>query len=354
MENKRAIPVRMIWMFISLTLMIGLMMTVIFSSRRFDRIMQNILVNAVPVVLLAVGAGICLCRGSANLALPGIACLCGCLTALIGGENGDLTAVGIIVAIFTGAALGALTGTFAIQSRRNIWLVTGISSLLFGLLFFSLAGLFVYGASIRLRTDRDLPTVIGIIALVIGITVAILSGLGRHVSTNEGDDAKRPGGGIRLVWTLIAGALAGLAGAFMVIRVGAFQPTFFSNYNESYIIPALLFAGALIPNLRGTKGEGIWGGLAIIFGSVALATMLLLFSVWAVDTLTQRILVAVISILLLIPNILIGRGSKKQPQQYAQPMQYAEVPQYTGTDTARYPQPPQPPQYPQYPEYPQN
>lgn len=299
--------------------MISCILMLLFARGDFGRKLLNLIQMMTPYILLAAGAGVCLSKGTANFALPGIACMCGTLTALIA-QDSSMAVLGIMLAIFCGAALGALTGLFAIQSRRNVWLVTGISSILLGMLFTTLASVFIDYRSISSSFSRDGATVMAVIGILITAAVSILGGLGRHVSTNEGDDAPRPGGGMRFVWTLIAGALAGLAGAALTVRIRGASPNNFTSANELYIIPALLFGGALIPNLRRTTGEGICGGLAVLFGTVAYEAIMLFFSVLGLDMGLQRVLAFVICGLLLIPNLAIGRGNaKKKPGPYSYP-----------------------------------
>ena len=139
------------------------------------------------------------------------------------------------------------------------------------------------------------------------MTVCILGGLGKPASTNSNDPAPQPGGGTRFAWSLIAGALAGLAGILSVVRNGTFSLSSFSGYNEWSIVPALLIAGAMIPNLRRSKGEGICGGLAMIFSVVILNILTTLLYSGRIDVLGARIIQAVISVLFLIPNLLIGK-----------------------------------------------
>ena len=322
----RAAPVKMIWMFVSLGLMISCILMLLFVRGDFGRRMLNLLQTIPPYILLVSTAYICLSKGSANFALPGIASMCGMITALIA-QDGDLAVLGIILSLFLGAALGALTGLFTIQSRRNVWLVSGVSSLLLGMLFMALATVFTDYRTISSSFSRDGITVMAVIAIMITAGVSILGGLGRHISTNDGDDAPKPGGGMRFVWTLIAGALAGMAGAAMTVRLRGASPNTFSNANEMCIIPALLFGGALIPNLRHTTGEGICGGLAVFFGTVAFEAVMLFFSLLGMDSVLQRIMVFAISALLLIPNLAIGRRNADAaripaPEQYPPYMPY--------------------------------
>ena len=325
----------MIWMFITLGLMIGFMLVLIFTMPSFGRQLSSFLGNAVMFALLGVGTAVCLNKGTVNLALTGITGLCACLAALLSEVDGAMV-VSTFVALFLGAALGALTGLFTIQSRRNVLLVTGISSLIIGTFFSTIAVLISSYSGIRAKVDRDTTLVFSIIFLILAAAAAVLGGLGRSFSTNRGDRAPRPGGGMRFLWTTIAGALAGLAGILMVARIGGYQPNSYTNLLELDIIPILLLAGVLIANVRHSAGEGIFGGVSVIFASIIFSAITMLMSRASIDAYYQRLLIMILSLLLLIPNILICRGQKRTPQ----PQGSWAYQQY-------------PPQEPAYPEYPQ-
>ena len=308
-SERRAAPVKMIWMFVTLGLMVSMLVVYILTmGGNIGRRLESLITAIAPTALLVAGAGLCLSKGSINLALPGIACMSGFLGALLLQVDEGLLFVAIIVALFAGAASGALVGLFTIQSGRKVLLVTALSSLLLGALLTAIpqaatGGNYLSGMS----GFRDATLIISILFFLLAVVVCILGGLGKPASTNSNDSAPQPGGGSRFVWSLIAGALAGLAGILNVARLGTFSPSSFSGYNEWTIVPALLIAGAMIPNLRRSKGEGICGGLALVFSVVIFNILTNLIYMGRIETLGARIIQAVISILFLIPNLLIGK-----------------------------------------------
>ena len=69
-------PVKMIWMFITLGLTVSVFLFFVsVAGSRFGMLFQNVIWSTVPILLLAGSAGICLSRGTLNLALPGTALL---------------------------------------------------------------------------------------------------------------------------------------------------------------------------------------------------------------------------------------------------------------------------------------
>ena len=299
----------MIWMFVTLGLMLGLIAVYLVSwSGDIGRKLENMLNGFMPAVLLTVGACACLSKGSVNLALPGIACMSAFLGSLLLNADSNLAFAAVIVGLFAGALSGVFAGLFTIQSGKRVLAVTALSSLLIGtLLMWIPQAANVYSLQTSGSIMRGTVTAFSVITLLLAAAAAILSGLGRHAPMNTGDSAPRPNGGARFLWSVIAGALAGLAGVLLTLRISYFQPSNFSGYNESTIIPGMLIAGALIPNLRRSAGEGICGGLAALFGGVScfLLTQILYFT--GMDTGVARVLLMVVSVLFLIPNLLIGK-----------------------------------------------
>ena len=307
---KRTVPIKLIWMFVTLMVMISGLSLLITTRMGFNsRLLTNVFYSAAPIALLSVAAYLCLLRGSLNLALPGIACLCGNVMAQIAQSSGNAIP-GALTAVFIGAALGALTGLFAIPSRRKVLLVTGLSSLFLGGMFFGISGLISQGMLISVPSGREVSSVFCWLGLFAAAALAILGSLGRQASPSANAGEPEPSGGMRFLWSVIAGAVAGLGGAVMVVRLGGGQPVLFSNYNEMTIVPVLLLAGILIPNVRRSTGEAIMGGLAVLLAVLGFAMISMYFSIMALDMYAQRVAIGILCALLLIPNLLICRGDR--------------------------------------------
>ena len=304
---RRAVPVKMIWMFVCVSLVftaLGMLSSA--SGSHFSlRTLEQAFNSAVPFLLLSLGAGLCACRGSLNLALPGIMGLSGLLFALINPE-GQNAAVGFIAVLAIGGALGALVGVFAIQSRRSVALVTGLSSLLLGGMFSALTVLISEGATVPIRGRIEYAP-FAWIGLVLALGLCFLGSLGLK------KPAREISGGGRFVWTVVAGALAALAGALQAVRMSTAVPTLGSGYNEQTIVPVLLAAGILIPNARRSQGEAIFGLLSIVFAALAHAMTATSFAMLALDFNVQRFIHAILGTLFLIPNLLIYRSFRDDP-----------------------------------------
>ena len=310
--NKRAVPVKMIWMFITLGIAVSWLFTILFlTGGAGGRNLLNSLYSTAPMLLLEVGAAICLAKGTLNLALPGTACLCASMAALICRDDGNLF-VAIAVAAAAGTALGAINGLFSIQSRKKAVLVTGIASLITGSCFLAIAGLVTGNMMIAVRFERGIYQIFCWIGIVIAATVCILSALGGESSPETGEDEAKGSGGIRFIWTMIAGTLAGLGGAVYTIRTGAAGVSAFSGCNEFYILPVILLSGMLIPNLRRSMGESILAMVSVILAGLSVGFISTYLMILGVDAQGQRLIMGFFSALLLIPNILIGRGRRKQ------------------------------------------
>lgn len=306
--KKRAVPVKMIWMFIVLGVTLSWMLTVLMVRGRMTNVM-NAFYTISPNLLLIAGAAVCLARGTLNLALPGTACLCAALFALISRDGSPVA--GIIAALAAGTALGALNGVFAVQSGKKALLVTGIASLAVGFIFQSFEGILTGNQAVTVNMDRNAIYVFAWIGIFVAAAVCILGGLGKHASPETGEEGEQPSGASRFLWTMIAGALAGLAGVVYVARARAFIPSAFSSCIEMYILPALLLGGMLIPNFRRSTGEAVLGMVAVVLAGLCVGFISMYLMIIGLDVMFQRLVMGIVSALLLIPNILIRRGKKK-------------------------------------------
>ncbi len=306
--KKRAVPVKMIWMFIVLGVTLSWMLTVLMVRGRMNNVM-NAFYTVSPNLLLIAGTAVCLARGTLNLALPGTACLCAALFALISRDGSPVA--GIIVALVAGTALGALNGVFAIQSGKKVLLVTGIASLAMGFIFQSFVGILTGNQPFTVKMDRYAYIVFCWIGIFIAAAVCILGGLGRLSSPETGEEGDHPSGASRFLWTMASGALAGLSGVVYVARLQAVMPSAFSGCIETYILPALLLGGILIPNFRRSTAESVLGMVAVVLAGLCVGFIYMYLMIIGADPTFLRMVMGIISALLLIPNILIRRGNKK-------------------------------------------
>ena len=219
-----------------------------------------------------------------------------------------------LIAVLTGTAAGALNGVFAVQGRRSVMLVTAVSSLFIGMLSRGITNILCEGAVIPVHGLSSAAGIMNVLSVLVvaGLCFAGTAGAGQLFRSDEGDKPARSGGN-RFLWTMLAGALAGLAGITQVIRMSAATPALFSDTEfVSFII--LMMAGALIPNVRGTRSESLFGFLAIVLASIAFACITVFFMVRGLDVYWQRILVSVMGLLFAIPNLRICRNRRPAPE----------------------------------------
>ena len=312
-KQRRAVPVKMIWFLIVAVNLLGSLVSVgAFSSAPPDRYLVNVLAGAVPQALMGLGAALCLSRGCVNLSLPGTMALSSLVFAAA--AHADVpAAAAFLLAILPGAAVGAVNGAFAALRSRSIAFVTALASLLTGLFASGIA--LVSRSPIVLNgyvtSDRSALVLASALLLLaaVGLCFAGAAGSARLFRPFEGGSAAGGGAG-RFLWHVAAGALAALAGAFQAFRLRAFTPSGDAAVTLGMTALVLLAAGILIPNMRGSYGEALFGLLAVPVCALTLAAVNTSLSMQGADPGPVYIVLSVLGLLLLIPNLLIYRRGK--------------------------------------------
>jgi len=313
MENmnpnaRRGVPVKMIWFLITIAIYLSCIGSMVgfAQGRPVGRLLESAFYITPMYLLLAVGAGLCMARGCINLSLPGTMAM-SMMAFGLACRGGVAIIPATLLAILTGAAYGALNGIFTIQRGRNIQMVTALSSLLIGLAGSGFAGLASDMRINKLELESKAYTTVGIVFVAIAIGVCFLGAIGGkklfHLNT---DDEPEVSGGNRFLWSVIAGILAGLAGIFQAFRTQQIHFNFASDY--TYLVSLffiLITAGILIPNVRRTYGEALFGLLAIVFATLAFGVLNIICMVMGTASTESYIIYAVFGLLLLIPNLLI-------------------------------------------------
>ena len=313
-KTRRGVPVKLIWFLIT----IGICLSCIGSlagfaqKRPIGRLLENAFYNAPLYLLLAVGAGLCMARGCINLSLPGTMSI-SMLVFGIAFRSGTAIVPASLLAILSGAAYGALNGIFTIQRGRNIQLVTALSSLLVGMAGTGFAAVISNMRNIKLEIGSRAYTTASIVFVVIGVAVCFLGAIGgKKLFRLNADDTPEVSGGNRFLWSVIAGMLAAMAGIFQAIRIQQLRINIGSDSTyQVAIFFILVVAGILIPNVRRTYGEALFGLLSIIFAAFAYSVLNIICAVIGTETTVNYIIYAVFGLLLLIPNLLIYRKKKE-------------------------------------------
>ena len=317
-QPRRAVPVKLIWMLISAAIFLSCFFSLVgaMGSRFNGRALGQGFLYSVAVLMLSLGAGLCMARGCINLSLPGTMSL-SALVFASAFSGGMAFFPAMLLALLVGAVFGALNGIFTIQRRRNVQLVTALSSLPVGLIashFASQVSTEGNAWRISLEIARGTDTVFAIIwiALAIGLCFVGAIGGGRLFRT-FGEDTVKDGGGNRFLWSVVAGVLAAMAGIFQIVRMRAYSmnPAGDMSYTVSIFL-VLITAGILIPNMRGSYSEALFGFLAVVFAAFAYGMLSMMFSYLGFAVSVQYIVYAIFALLLLIPNLLIYKN-KKEP-----------------------------------------
>lgn len=319
-ESRRAVPVKMIWMLVSIGILLSCLISLIgmMGSRFNARMLNNIFLVSVSVLMAALGAGFCWARGCINLSLPGTMSISALVFALASNDGmGFFPAM--LLAVLTGAVFGSLTGIFAIQRSRKIQLVTALSSLLVGIMATGIASEISLSEGtgiLKAEVARGTETTIAIIwiMLAIGLCFAGAAGGARLFHTFESDTSEVTGGN-RFLWSLVAGVLAALAGVYQTARLRTYA---IGSYSDTYQMVTVFFvlitAGILIPNMRKSYSEALFGFLSVIFAALSHGTINMLCSYLGATSAILYSIYGIVGLLLLIPNILIYK-SRKDPIQ---------------------------------------
>ncbi len=310
MENtnkpRRAFPVKLVWMLVTLGIFLVCLSALLGAmGGRFNiRNLGSGFQQGVPYMLIALAMGLCLARGSINLSVPGTVVLC----SLVFGASlqaGLGFAAALPLTLLTGAGCGALCGLFAIQRRRNVLIVTALSSLAVGVMASGLArGIALQGFS--LPGLRGTEGVLAVSMTVVAVGMCFVGAIGgrKLFRTFEGE-AQEVGGGGRFLWSVIAGALAALAAVVTVARMSAFMPSTDSDGRFMTACFILLTAGILLPNRRRSYSEALFGFLSVVIAACAYGMLNTLMLLLNISAQFFYVIYGILALLMVLPNLLV-------------------------------------------------
>lgn len=313
-KARRGAPVKLIWLLVTIVLCVGgtAALAVFVPVRSVGTHLQNVFYSIPLYLLLAVGAGLSMARGCINLSLPGTMSV-SMMTFGLAYRGGMATLPAMLLALLSGAAYGTLNGIFALQRRRNIQLVTALSSLLIGMAGTGFAAMISNLRNISLDIENKAYMTAGTVFVLIALGVCFFGAVGgKKLFRMETDEEPGVSGRNRFLWSVIAGMLAALAGIFLAIRNQRLHINIGSDSTYQVILFFILVtAGILIPNVRRTYTEALFGLLAIPFAAFAFGTVDALCAYLRLETAVTYIIYAVAGLLLLIPNLLVCRRKKE-------------------------------------------
>ena len=276
-----------------------------FSTQAFftPQNLTNLVLQASVICIVTLAQFIVVLTGGIDISVGSVVGLAGVLAA--GLFSGTSVPLAILVAVLTGAAVGAVNGWLVAFRGLEAFIVTlGMLALARGLVYAYTEGVPVAPQAEDFRaiassTLLGFP-VIGILWLVLALVIAFLvrrTVFGRRVYAVGSNKEAARAAGIPVRSTLftvyvIAGVLSGFAGFLLASRVGVGTPTAGTGY-ELNAIAAVVIGGA---SLVGGKGR-VFGALVgtLIFAVISNLLVLLNVSTYLQDAFRGAlILVAVL------------------------------------------------------------
>lgn len=247
--------------------------------------LEAVFVDAALYMVLAVGMTFVISAKGIDLSIGSILVLSGVVMAASIKDFGMSAEVGMLLAVLTGATLGAVNGILITRLHLPDFVVTLGTDLMFrGLALVYASGAIFYGFDdIIVFFGRGevlgikFPIILGVIAVLIGHMVYRHSRFGRHTLAVGGNiqAARRVGlpvNRMRLYVYILSGVTAGIAAIVITGRLDAIQPTQ-GILTNLHTIAAVIIGGT---SLFGGRGSIIGAALGAILLAMINNTMVLL------------------------------------------------------------------------------
>lgn len=275
------------------------------------RNIENVIDQSVAVGLIACAGGLVIMSGGFDLSAGAIYVLSAIIAAKVANAVG--AEYGILVGIFSGAALGAVNAVICTVGRINSFVGTLATSI-----FYAGTATAISGGGFTYIEDPDFAilssTLFGInIAILIFVAFVLLCSFllnrtvfGRHVLAS-GDNAEAANlSGVSVYWTqawtyILSGSAAGLAGVVVASRSLAVGSS--SGMANSLIFSALaaILVGGV--SMQGGSG-GVW---RILVGVFILALVSNGFNLNGVDPLYQQMMTGVLILIAVAVDVWVKR-----------------------------------------------
>lgn len=247
--------------------------------------LEAVFVDAALYMVLAVGMTFVISAKGIDLSIGSMLVLSGVVMAASIKDFGMSAEVGMLLAILTGATLGAVNGILITRLHLPDFVVTLGTDLMFrGLALVYASGAIFYGFDdIIVFFGRGevlgikFPIILGLIAVAIGHMVYRHSRFGRHTLAVGGNiqAARRVGlpvNRMRLYVYIISGVAAGVAAIVITGRLDAIQPTQ-GMLTNLHTIAAVIIGGT---SLFGGRGSVVGAAFGAILLAMINNTMVLL------------------------------------------------------------------------------
>lgn len=209
--------------------------------------MGNVFVQFAALAPLAISVLITYTHKGPDLSVAAIACLAGCVFAVMNGST-----AGVLLALCLGCAFGALNGLFVSILRLPGLIVTIVSAALIR----GIAYLVTEGSPIELMAENNMRTGLAVPAVVV-LAIAVGTGLIYlffSAKTGNGQTKLKP-----FLAYVISGGLGVACGIFTTLRMNAGIPTALQGM-EIFII----FVAAMVYSTPGLKGNPLQALVAVL------------------------------------------------------------------------------------------
>ena len=257
--------------------LIALVILAIYTVPQFATLdnFKNILKQAVPLALVAIGQTAVIILGGIDLSVAAVLALGDTLSmGIMDGGSGSIL-LAVIVPLACGLAVGAANGLVVARTAAPAFIVTlGAASIVQGIVFwYTDAG--PYGApspsfgKLGFEEFGPLPALVVLFVpiLVVSLLVQNRTRFGRHMYAVGDDDRVAERAGVHVTRVKVAtyafcGLFAALAGIAVAARTGSGEPLAGTGFDWDSIA-AVVIGGAILVGGRGTIG-GTMAGVLII------------------------------------------------------------------------------------------
>jgi len=306
MKRINKIP-QVVWMIIALVVVFTIIEPSYFSSRNFS----NVLIQSIPLLILALGQTLIILTQGTDLSLGTQVSFVTVLWVFLA-QKGVPMAVGAILVVGINMLIGVINGTVVSKGKIPPFIATlGMQNILYGLALLITGGSSIYFASdiyIFITETRILFILLPIwIAIaVFGLTYLVLykTKLGTNIFAVGGNAEALTLAGAKIHITMIktyafVAFLAGIAGLITTCRVESGQPVVAVGWEFESVAAALLGGSSL------KNGKG--GIVGTVFGVIFIQLLKNGLNIVGISTLYQNALIGAI----ILSAIIIDEFSRR-------------------------------------------
>ncbi len=237
---------------------------------------KNMITIQAPFILIySFGMTIVVITGGLDLSQGSVAAFSTCAAAflIIQGH----VAIGIVVCLLIGAALGLLNGLLITKAKMNPFITTyGMDWVIRGAVYIMMSGAMIYHFSDRFKNIADgsiigIPNLVWIAVIIFGVLLFVFEKtvFGRNVYMTGANIRVTRLTGVNtdlliIVVYMISGALASAAGILYVARLDCAEAFLGKNFGLT-ALAATLIGGTSLQGGKGGVGNTVIGVLIMVF-----------------------------------------------------------------------------------------